>query len=56
MFFSDSMNRGRMSVVNDLANELFKCLDKLDNLYERVNKFSIMFLLVTVFFFHKGYE
>ncbi len=43
------MNDDRMSIVNDLTNEIFGCLDKLDNLYETVKTFSIIFLLVTYF-------
>ncbi|CAF1523360.1 unnamed protein product [Adineta ricciae] len=32
----DPINRDRMSVANDLAKEIFECLNKLDNLYEMV--------------------
>ncbi|CAF0967394.1 unnamed protein product [Adineta steineri] len=37
-----SMNDDRMSIVNDLTNEIFGCLDKLDNLYEMVTKSTAM--------------
>ncbi|CAF4246201.1 unnamed protein product, partial [Adineta steineri] len=37
-----SMNDDRMSIVNDLTNEIFGCLDKLDKLYEMVTKSTAM--------------
>lgn len=54
MFFSDSMYPDRMPMVNDLADEIFKCLHKLGNLYETVTAFSITLFVVAFSFFHQG--
>ena len=47
MFFSEAMTPGRLSTVDDLAGEMLECLQKLDTLYEKVNKFPMMLFLFT---------
>ena len=54
MFFSEAIHPGRISTVDGLAGEMLECLQKLDTLYERVNKFQMMLFLFTFSSFFKA--